>query len=134
MPKKYMVISYPPKIKPVNDGRCTQTIRKGNKINVGDIIEFHNWKDKAYRSKWINRFDVMVTEAIPIYIDDMLGIATLYSEKSNLLDWNAWDSIFVNQLAKKDFIYPPNGEALKDVLFKLNDPPKRPEQYQIIRW
>ena len=131
-----MAVSYPPKIEPVNDGRCTQTIRKGSKINVGDIIEFHNWGGKAYRtgSKWINRFDVLVTEAIPIYIDDMLGVAVLYSEKSNLLDWNSWDSQYVNLLAEMDYINPPTGKELKDVIFGLCGAPKEPEQYQIIRW
>ena len=134
MPKRYMAITYPPKIKPVNDGRCTQTIRKGDKINVGDIIEFHNWADKAYRSKWINRFDVIVTEAIPIIIDDVLGIGLRYQPESNILNWNSWDGTYVNYLAELDYINPPTGEALRDVLFKLNDAPKEPEQYQIIRW
>lgn len=64
----------------------------------------------------------------------MLGIATLYSEKSNLLDWNSWDSLYVNQLAEMDFINPPTGIALRDVLLNLNNPPKRPESYQVIRW
>lgn len=134
MPKHYLSITYPPKIKPVNDGWCTQTIRKGRKIKVGDVIEFHNWADKAYWSPWVNRFDVIVTEAVPILIDDVFGIGSLYQPESNLIEWHSWDGIYADILAERDYIDPPVGGALKAVLFKLNEPPKEPEPYQIIRW
>ena len=32
MTKRVMAITYEPKIKPVKDGRCTQTIRTGRKV------------------------------------------------------------------------------------------------------
>ena len=41
MRKHVMAITYPPKIEPVKDGRCTQTIRKGSKVSVSDEILFH---------------------------------------------------------------------------------------------
>ena len=134
MRKLVMSLTYLPKIEPVKDGRCTQTIRKGRKVSVGDEILFHGWSGRPYRSKWDWRKRVTVTEATMIYIDDMLGIATLYTEKSNLYNWHAWDSPYVEQLAKYDFIDPPTGEALQDVLFGLNGAPNSPEEYQIIRW
>ncbi len=136
MVKRYMAITYPPKIEPANDGRCTQTIRRGDKINVGDCIEFHNWAGKPYRSKWINRFDVTVIEAIPISVDSELGIGARYLPNSNLIKWNPWDSEYVDNLARLDYIDPPTGKVLREVLFKLNEPQKmfQSELYQIIRW
>lgn len=55
-------------------------------------------------------------------------------QEINLIDWHAWDSDYVNDLAKRDFIDPPTGLALRDVLFKLNDAPDEPTQYQVVRW
>jgi hypothetical protein len=83
MRKHYKSITYAPKVDPVNNGTCTQTIRVGRKVAVGDVIEFHNWAGKA---------------------------------------------------ATRDFIDPPTGLALRDVLFCLNRKPDAPEDYQIIRW
>lgn len=134
MQKLVMSLTYLPKIEPVKDGLCTQTIRKGRKVSVGDDILFHGWAGRPYRSKWDWRKRVTVTEAIPIYIDAMLGVATLYTENSNLLDWHSWDSLYVEELAEYDFIDPPTGEGLRDVLFGLNGAPDSPEEYQIIRW
>jgi len=134
MHRHVMSITYQPKIEPVKDGRCTQTIRKGRRVAEGDEILFHGWVGRPYRSKWDWRKRVTVTEVITICIDDILGIATLYSEKSNLLNWHSWGSQYVEQLAEYDFIDPPTGEALRGVLFGLNGAPDGPGEYQIIRW
>ena len=52
MRKLVMSLTYPPKIEPVKDGRCTQTIRKGRKVAEGDEILFHGWAGLPRRSKW----------------------------------------------------------------------------------
>jgi len=121
MRKLVMAITYPPKIEPVKDGGCTQTIRKGHKVSVGDEILFHGWSGRPYRSKWDWRKRVTVTEVISINIDSVMGVGAPYLPKSNLLNWMSWDSVYVTNLAVQDYIDP-------------NDAPDDPEEYQIIRW
>ena len=53
--KHILPLTYEPKIPNVLCGKCTQTIRpisytKTKKVN--DLIMFHGWSDKPYRSKW----------------------------------------------------------------------------------
>ena len=47
--------------------------------------------------------------------------------------WCGWNSEYANDLAAKDFIDPPTGVALRDVLARLNGK-LHFEHYQIIRW
>jgi len=135
MTKHIMSMTYEPKIEPVQSGECTQSIRVGQRFEIDDSIQIHGWSDpkKPYRSKWNGQMRVTVTEVIPIMIDSFLGIGT-QRPGINLTDWNAWDSAFVDDLAKRDFIDPPTGPALRDVLFKLNDEPDGPAMYQVVRW
>jgi len=132
MRKHVMSLTYPPKIEPVQDGRCTQTIRKGDKVSVGDEVLFHGWAGRPYRSKWSWRKRVTVCTIENILITQT-GIR-FYDSLHNIFRHTAWDSFWVTALAIQDFIDPPTGEALRDVLFGLNGAPKEPEQYQIIRW
>ena len=126
MRKHVMAITYQPKIEPVKDGRCTQTIRKGRNVSVDDKILFHGWAGRPYRSKWDWRKRVVVYEVIyaelssqGMYIDGVL---------------HAWTSWYPARLAEYDFIDPPTGEALRDVLFGIYGAPDSPEEYQIIKW
>lgn len=70
MRKHVMALTYPPKIEPVQDGRCTQTIRKGDKVSEGDEILFHGWTDRAYRSPWSWRKRVSVNAVINIIVHE----------------------------------------------------------------
>ncbi|MFH1515282.1 MAG: hypothetical protein ABIG42_07465 [bacterium] len=133
MTKKHvMAISYQPKIEPVKDGRCTQTIRKGHRVDVGDEILFHGWVGRPYRSKWNWRLRVVVKESIRILISNT-GIS--FPDKVIKIMWSDHECAW---LAALDFIEPSTGPALRDVLFKLNGgkPPAESEVhlYQIIRW
>ena len=128
MRKLVMSLTYTPKIEPVKDGRCTQTIRKGRKVSVGDEILFHGWSGRPYRSKWDWRKRVTVTDVIPIQVSD-----TYFIRDGNPLR-PSWTGKYGDILAQKDYIDPPTGEALRDVLFGLNGAPDGPEEYQIIRW
>ena len=125
MTKHVMAITYQPKIKPVLDGRCTQTIRAGRKASVGDEILFHGWEGRPYRSKWSWRKRVTVIQEFSI---------TVVDEGLWCLEFHNWNSAFVDMMAHDDFIDPPTGESLRDVLFGLNGAPKEPAEYQIIRW
>lgn len=128
MKKHVKSITYEPKIKPVIDGLCTQTIRKGRKVSVGDEILFHGWSGRPYRSKWSWRNRVFVLDVYDITIDREM--ITFMDDNSSYL----WNSSMAYTLAREDFIDPPTGEALRDVLFGLNGIPTEPEEYQIIRW
>ena len=128
MTKKVMSLTYPPKIEPVKDGRCNQTIRKGHKVLEGDEILFHGWSGRPYRSKWDWRKRVVVTDVYNITIDSEM-ISFVDDDFSYL-----WNSSMAYTMAREDFIDPPTGEALRDVLFDLNGVTDMPEEYQIIRW
>ncbi|MCK5217114.1 MAG: hypothetical protein KAJ93_04970 [Methanosarcinales archaeon] len=134
MRKLVMSLTYQPKIEPVKEGRCTQTIRKGRRVAVGDEILFHGWSGMPYRSKWDWRKRVTVTTVINIIVHEE-GIARPpYTCEFVSGPVCHWEDNYCNELAKLDFIDPPTGEALRDVLFGLNDAPDSPEEYQIIRW
>ena len=64
MRKHVKALTYKPKIEAVKDGRCTQTIRQGHNISVGDEILFHGWEGRSYRSKWSGRLRVTVTKVL----------------------------------------------------------------------
>jgi len=122
-----MSLTYPHKIEPVKDGRCTQTIRKGDKVSKGDKILFHGWTGLPYRSKWNNRQCVTVTKVTNILISNA-GIKICGG-------WfYSWYSEKIRELADLDYIFPVCGFELKKVLFGLNGAPNEPEKYQIIRW
>ena len=127
MAKHVKAITYQPKIEPVLDGRCTQTIRTGRNVSAGDEILFHGWSGKPYRSKWDWRKRVEVKVIIPLLISS-------YGFRRPDSSWIRWGCNTANELAALDFIDPPTGEALRDVLFSLNCAPKEPAEYQIIRW
>ena len=128
MKKHVMAITYTPKIEPVRDGRCTQTIRKGRRFCVGDSVLIHGWAGRPYRSKWSCRMRVEVQHIQNISID-----ARGINRASHAIPLE-WDSARVDEIAEKDFIEPATGEELKKVLFGLNGAPIKAEPYQIIRW
>ena len=124
-----MAMTYEPKIDAVQDGRCLQTIRSMRKkeIKAGDSILFHGWSGKAYRSEWNDKMRVTVTKAIHFHA----SMDGLKFKNNNIIQW---DDILIDIIATQDFIDPPSGIALRDVLFKLNGAPSTPVEYQIIRW
>ena len=128
MRKHFISMTYQPKIEPVQDGRCTQTIRTGRKFSVGDSILMHGWSGRPYRSPWGWRKRVTVTDILNILISE-IGI---HVDDGHIV--YPWDDDMPNIWAKLDFIDPPTGEALRDILFGLNGAPDEPHEYQIIRW
>lgn len=132
MKKHVMAITYKPKIEPVKDGRCTQTIRKGRRFTVGDSVLIHGWEGRPYRSKWSWRMRVIITMAAPIVIhNEGISGVNRYGNIGAICHW--WGN-YCKTLAIEDSIEPATGEELKNVLFGLNGEPTESEQYQIIRW
>lgn len=129
MSKHIMSMTYAPKIDAVQDGQCTQTIRtmRKRKIEVGDSILFHGWSGVAYRSKWNKQMRVTVTGVSKCW----MSLNGVRLNKNTLVPWN---STIIDTLAMNDFIDPPTGPALRDVLFELNSAPSVPMMYRIIRW
>ena len=128
MARHVKALTYTDKVDTVRSGTCRQTIRGVGKraVCVGDTITFHGWADRPYRSPWSWRLEVKVIEVIEaelsingMFIDEVL---------------HAWTSWYPARLAEYDYINPPTGEELRDVLFGLNGAPEQAEQYQIIRW
>jgi len=75
MVKKHILpLTYEPKIMDVRTGKCTQTIRPITSSitkDVGDLVMFHGWAGKPYRSEWnwrtpyckiIEAFDVKISD------------------------------------------------------------------------
>ena len=123
--------TYKPKIKAVQAGTCTQTIRlRGiDPVEIGDYILFHGWSGKPYKSEWSWRLKVRVTEVWNVFMRTD-GIIPP--------DWPprliAWTDPFVNDIAKRDGIKPPTGEALFQLLNKMYKLEKSADAFQIIRW
>ncbi|MCK5606842.1 hypothetical protein KAR91_33375 [Candidatus Pacearchaeota archaeon] len=134
MKKHVMALTYPPKIEAVRNGECTQTIRIGERVAVGDSILFHGWEGKPYRSKWDWRKRVVVTEVIPVCFS-YYGMHWII-EGNDFYSFFEWGEPVIDKLAMSDNILPPTGWELRKVLFKLNGgiPLNKPEKYQIIRW
>lgn len=122
-------LTYPPKIQSVMDRTIRQTIRTGRKYSEGDLISFHGWEGKPYRSKWTDRTPYfLISDVIDVYIED----DGLRCGDNALVRWA--DPV-MDQIASLDGIDPPTGKALGRVLKGLNKilPGERIEA-QIIQW
>lgn len=124
MSKHIFSLTYKPKIEGVLDDTIKQTIRAGNKIEVGDSILFHGWEGRPYRSKWSWRKEVTVTKVYSIIMSkDGIQYNKMWFYKYEEL----------NELAKKDGINPPTGEELGRILCEIYGK-DMPCEGQIIKW
>ena len=130
-PRKWNIqLTYAPKIAGVLAGTIRQTIRAGRKFRSGDLVSFHGWEGTPYRSKWSFRtpyFSLTMARAIRIAPE---GIAVpprpLHEE------YYAWRAL--DDLARRDGIEPPTGEALRDVLAGMHKIPDDCIEAQVLRW
>ena len=128
-----MALTYENKIEPVRSGKCIQTIRKGWRVSIGDEILFHNWSGRPYASKWGWRLRVVITDVYDLMIDN--DIVTFSSTEHSPDETSyAWDSYIVDAMAIDDYINPPTGKELKNILIGLNGKITEKTEYQIIRW
>jgi hypothetical protein len=129
MRKWRLPLTYEPKIEPVLLGTCRQTIRMGRKKQVGDLIRFFVWTGKPYRSKQID-----LTEYEPltgVWNVKIIPIGIIFTA-GGLIPWNF---TYMNDIAARDGIVPPTGEALRDVLIGKNGKiPAEGIDAQILRW
>lgn len=145
MPRDWnLPLTYPPKIEPVRSGKCKQTIRfcavsKSKKHHgeiirkqVGDRVRFYRWIGRPYWShpEYITGYmRLLIAAPILIFPD---GIVLEYFEENDgqITPWR-----YLGWLARRDFIDPPTGEALRDVLIGKNGKiPAEGVPAQILRW
>jgi hypothetical protein len=127
-----LALTYEPKTEAVRAGTCRQTIRpvgKGPEKAVGDLISFHGWKGRPYRSPWSWRTSYTpLIEVIDIIVrPDFLMLKGLSFRFP-------WSDRGIQTIAEKDGIVPPTGEALRDVLMSKNKVPEAGIAAQILRW
>ena len=129
MRKWNLPLTYEPKIQAVLDGRCTQTIRAGRKIQVGDLISFHGWAGKPYRSPWSFRTPYWeVIESIDLHLHGSKYHVGKYMYPI------LWTNDMANDLAARDFIDPPTGIELGRLLCSMHKIGPEGLPAQIIRW
>jgi len=128
MKKWNLALTYEPKIKSVLSGRCKQTLRIGSKFQVGDLVSFHGWEGKPYRSKW--SFRTPYFELIEV-LDGQIYPWGLCLESDCEYPW---DHPMADEIAKLDGIVPATGIELGNVLNKLNKILDSGAWMQIIRW
>lgn len=130
-PRKWNIpLIYAPKIPGVIDGTIRQTIRVGRKFRVGDLVSFHGWEGRPYRSKWSFRtpyFTLTMARAIRIVPGGIVVPPRPLHE-----EYYAWREL--DDLAARDGIEPPTGEALRDVLLGMHKIPADGIEAQILRW
>ena len=135
-------LSYPPKIEPVRTGKCTQSIRfctisKSKKHpgeiirkQVGDRVRFYRWSGRPYWShpEYVTGYmELIVADNIFVFPEGILW--------SDETDEIPWDHEHLDEIAEYDFIDPPTGEALRDVLISKNGRiPADGAPAQILRW
>lgn len=139
----WKALTYEPKVQAVIEGSCTQTIRPGWNIEVGDMIGFHGWEGKPYRSKWTWRagpYQVIESQHIRVYEDMILFFPyECFRDGFSATFAPPWEHQHIYQLARDDFIAPrkgersASGEGLKEVLKgfygKLEG-----QKFQVIKW
>lgn len=128
---KQLAVTYEPKINPVLDGSCCQTIRHGTRYQVGDELLIHGWAGRPYWSPWTWRYRVTVTSVQKILVSDE-GIK-FYSVLGNRFE--VWSEL--DWLAKADYINPATGSELRKILLDKVPKKKFTKQgtiMQIVKW
>jgi len=125
MRQRWRAITYKPKAEAVRDGLCRQTIRKGE-FAVGDIQPFHGWEGLPYRSPWSWRREFVLIEVVPI-----LAAPTYFAIGGAPRRYD-WRGSYADELARLDYIDPPTGAALRDVLMGFHGRGKH--ELSILRW
>lgn len=135
-------LTYLPKIEPIKQKKCTQTIRfctvsKSKKHpgeiirkQAGDRVRFYRWTGRPYWShpEYITEYrELIVADNVVVYPEGILWVI----ENDRI----EWAHEHMDYIARCDFIDPPTGEALRDVLIGKNGKiPAEGAPAQILRW
>jgi len=122
------------KLDRVFSGEIRQTIRRGERYQVGDTLTIFEWTGKPYRSKWGRRIESKVRFVRPITIFDQgVEFSNWWCGQIERCGWNDKD---LRELAKRDGVEPPTGVRLKEVLCAMHPDLdlKKGEVFQVVRW
>ena len=122
MRKYNLPLTYAPKIPKVLSGECTQTIRAGRKFQVGDLVSFHGWEGKPYRSKWSFRtpyYELHTIWDIKVWRKGIIFPEIILRHDYSPEMFREWDCL--DWLAVLDGIEPATGEELGKVLLSMNE-------------
>lgn len=127
------------KLERVFSGEIRQTIRRGERYQVGDTLTIFEWTGTPYRSKWGRRIDEKVKVAFPILINDLgVGVFNEGVVKNGLVNGTvvSWPSDLLDGLAMQDGVKPAKGTRLKKVLTQMHPDldMKNGEIFQVVRW
>jgi len=125
-------LTYAPKIDGVCDGTIRQTIRAGRKFSPGDLVSFHGWRGRSYRSP--GSFRTPYFELTEVYLIIIYPDCILAPGGGAFPPWPAFGEDELADLARRDGIEPPTGEALRDVLLGMHAIPDEGVEAQILRW
>ena len=110
-------LTYAPKIPAVLSGVVRQTIRPQGKVGNNDIILFHGWQGKPYRSPWSWRLKVQLNM---IYNIEVFKEGIIHGDTGKLIKWR---SRTMDATAKLDGIIPEGeespGEAMGTLFNKM---------------
>ncbi len=139
--KHVLPLTYAPKIPAVLHGECTQTIRPGRKFKTGDLVMFHGWEGRPYRSKWSFRTPYweihMVWNILVCHNGIFFPKVVAWADYSPEM-FREW--IFLDWLAALDGIVPATGEELGRVLLEMHELVPTENnllgelEMQVIRW
>jgi hypothetical protein len=139
MMKFNLPLTYQPKVQPVIDGFCCQTIRLINpglvfptlhKKKVGDLIRFYIWEGKPYHSK-----RKTITEYSPLTtVQDIRISSTGIDNLKFQGEYGLWEWKDLDLLADLDGIIPGTGEELFKVLSNKNKITEEWKDAQLLRW
>jgi hypothetical protein len=123
--KHVLPLTYEPKIKDVINGVCRQTIRPKSKVKpkeIGDLVCFHGWIGKPYRSKW--SFRTLYWKIVEVF-DISFDKNGFLFDKDN----HSFKPVTIEDIAKKDgfkdyfemlyYFRKQHGEKLYTTMFRV---------------
>lgn len=116
--KRFLPLTYPPKISGVLDGTIKQSIRIDTDLKVGDFVAFHGWSGKPYHSPWSFRTPYMritVASTIRIKTDKVIFKDLQLPQRVKRIG-----DPYLDELAARDGIHPATGEELIRVLHAMH--------------
>ena len=127
------------KLERVFSGEIRQTIRRGERYQVGDTLTIFEWTEKPYRSKWGRRLDEKVKVVFPILVTNAgVGVFNDSVVKNGLVRGTVvpWTSDYLESLARMDGVKPANGMRLRKVLLEMHPDMDlgNGEVFQVVRW
>lgn len=133
--KHILPLTYKPKIPGVINGKCTQTVRPISYTkpkNKGDLLMFHGWSDKPYRSKWSFRTPYWeITQSFDVHFEMHDGNITI-RKADEYLNFHTVSEKEKNRLAVLDGF--KNIEEMIAEFLRMYGDDLWEKMFTVIRW